>query len=77
MHINKHPAVVEYLGANYPLFFTDVDSLQTLLKDEQTLMQRTRLAHEHLVALPKSHFSLDHFASELNKTVFSLPFSPG
>ena len=77
VHINKHPAVVEYLGANYPLFFTDVDSLQTLLKDEQTLMQRTRLAHEHLVALPKSHFSLDHFASELNKTVFSLPFSPG
>eukprot|EP00964_Phaeocystis_antarctica_P165048 scaffold144315_cov133-Phaeocystis_antarctica.AAC.1 len=30
VHINQHPAVVEYLGANYPLFFTDVDSLQTL-----------------------------------------------
>lgn len=77
VHINKHPAVVEYLGVGYPLFYTDVESLQALLKDEQTLVQRTRLAHEHLVALPKSHFSLDHFATELNKTVFSLPFSPG
>uniref|UniRef100_A0A7S3ARS5 Uncharacterized protein n=1 Tax=Haptolina ericina TaxID=156174 RepID=A0A7S3ARS5_9EUKA len=76
IHINKHPAIVEYLGSGYPLYFNDVGSLQALLNDEHTLLQRTRLAHEYLVALPKSHFSLDHFASQLNQTVFALPFSP-
>lgn len=72
IHVNKHPAIVEYLGSDYPLYFSDVNSLQALLRDESALLHWTRLAHQHLVALPKNHLSLDHFASELNRTIAAL-----
>ncbi len=47
--VNRHPAVVEYLTAGYPLYFTDPSEIPELLA-----MDRIVAAHEYLAALDKS-----------------------
>jgi hypothetical protein len=54
--INPHPAVVEYLGEAYPLYFDEPKSLIDLLTDENIFA-----AHEYLRELDKSPFSGEAF----------------
>jgi hypothetical protein len=46
--VNRHPAVVEYLTADYPLYFTDLSEIPELLA-----IDRVVAAHEYLAALDK------------------------
>lgn len=50
--INKHPAVVEYLGEKYPLYFQDKPKNHTLRDLHQWLTEdRITAAHKHMVEL--------------------------
>ena len=69
IHVTNHPAVVEYLGADYPLLFDNVSSLQAVLQDKVKLLLRMRRAHRYLKALPKESLSLNSFTNELTRTV--------
>ena len=62
--VNRHPAVVEYLGADYPLFYDEIGEVERLLD-----MERIRAAHEHIRALDKSEFSIDTFIDRLDRFV--------
>lgn len=42
--VNRHPAVVEYLGTDYPLFYEHIEQIPSLL-NEQTIAS----AHQHLL----------------------------
>jgi hypothetical protein len=61
--INKLPAIVEYLGENYPLYFNNLDEVNKLLENNDLILQ----AHLYLKSMNKSDLSIDYF----KKQVFS------
>jgi hypothetical protein len=60
--INKHPAVIEYLGKNYPSYFTKYDQIQDLLTYDSI-----QSSAEYLQNLSKSELTIDYFKSEFQK----------
>ena len=60
--INRHPAVVEVLGDNYPLYYTNICEVDDLLKN--TLLIRD--AHLYMkYCIDKPPYSIDFFIEEL------------
>lgn len=58
--INRHPAVAEYLGEDYPLFYDRIEQIPELLGSERVLE-----GHEHLVRLDKRAFDGSYFRNAL------------
>jgi len=58
--INRHPAVVEYLGAAYPLFYDNIGEVPALLTDDNV-----ELAHEYLKSLDRTELSVTHFVTAI------------
>ncbi len=58
--VNRHPAVVEYLGAEYPLFYDDLAEVHELLRERTVLA-----AHDYLRGLDKGEFAGEHFRDRL------------
>ncbi|MCI0534292.1 MAG: NPCBM/NEW2 domain-containing protein [Verrucomicrobiales bacterium] len=56
--VNRHPAVVEYLGTDYPLLFDAIEEVPDLLSSDRILA-----AHRHLAGLEKRWLSVDAFAN--------------
>jgi hypothetical protein len=46
--VNRHPAVVEYLGEDYPLFFDSIEEAGRIIQD----VSRIKDAHEHMKRNP-------------------------
>jgi len=55
--VNRHPAVIEYLGADYPLYFDHVAEIGEMLADESLILS----AHQYLTACDKSWLSQESF----------------
>ena len=55
--LNRHPANIEYLGEDYPLFFDDPKEVYDLISDNSNI----EAAHKYLKNIDKSKFSLDYF----------------
>lgn len=55
--VNPLPAVREYLGEDYPLYFRDLEEAARLAEDEDRITR----AHCYLRDLPKFQFSRDYF----------------
>lgn len=58
VYINKLPAVVEYLGEDYPLYYENVDDIH--INDQHILN-----AHEYLKRLDKQQLTSDHFIKSI------------
>jgi hypothetical protein len=58
--VNRHPAVVEYLGKDYPMFFDDVQDCPRLLESDSII--RT---HEYLKNMDKGFLSVRGFLTQL------------
>lgn len=58
--VNRHPAIVEYLGADYPLFYDDIREVRQLMT-----LSVIRQAHEYLRALDKEDLRIDNFIQRL------------
>ena len=58
--VNRHPAAVEYLGADYPLFYDDWREIAALLSSD-----RVQAAHEYLCRLAVDRFRVAHFRNEI------------
>ncbi len=56
--INKNPAVVEYLGEDYPLYFTEPSEIPALA-------ERAEEAHEYLKNMDKTWLSAELFVKEV------------
>ncbi len=54
--VNRHPAVVEYLGPDYPLYYNDISEVQSILATDTILA-----GHEYLNQLDATHFSGTRF----------------
>jgi hypothetical protein len=59
--VNPLPAVVEYLGARYPLYFESLEEASQAAEDRE----RVRKAHLYLRRLPKDHLSLAYFVRRM------------
>lgn len=57
--VNRHPAVVEYLGDRYPLYEDE-------LRSSDELVDRARAANDYLMKIDKHQFSYDTFQSRLS-----------
>lgn len=57
---NPHPAVVEVLGKDYPLYYKESSEIPTLIKNEVYID-----AHTYISKLDKSRFSQEFFIEEL------------
>jgi hypothetical protein len=65
--IRRLPGPEEYLGKNYPLFFSNFDELQEFISsDTKRLRDLLLSAHNHLKAIDRNRFSTDTFAKQLN-----------
>ncbi len=58
--VNKHPAVEELLGIDYPFYYEDLTEAAMKCNDLDLL----RASHEYLIQLDKNRFSIDHFLTE-------------
>jgi len=63
--VNKIPAVVEYLGENYPLYIKNPDDLK-LLNSPTYLLSQIENANKYLTNMDKKHVSLEAFNNKLN-----------
>lgn len=61
--VNKIPAVVEYLGDNYPLYFDTLDEASEKIKDTNTIIQ----SHKYLKNMNKNWINGKYFAKDLVK----------
>jgi hypothetical protein len=59
--VPKLPALVEYLGAEYPFFFGNLREASDMLLDEEAIAE----AHEYLSRLDKRRFNSDSFVQSL------------
>ena len=58
--VNRHPAVEEYLGRDYPLFYDRFHQAAELLTDEQIVA-----AHRYLKSMDKARFQGENFARDV------------
>jgi len=62
--VNRHPAIEEYLGADYPLFYEKFSDAGDLFTDEQIIK-----GHEYLRDMDMTRFTGAHFRSRIVEAV--------
>jgi len=58
--VNRHPAVVEYLGADYPLFYDNIEDVADLVTDDSVVA-----AHEYIKTMDRTEFHVDYFVQAI------------
>ncbi len=61
--VNRHPAICEYVGDNYPLLFDTIDEVPRLLADRGQILA----AHQHLLAQRGPWLDAHAFAAEIGR----------
>jgi hypothetical protein len=62
--VNKIQGVVDYLGENYPLYFNNLDEIDSLLTDENV-----KNAHIYLSKLDKTFLNINNFMKDFTNIV--------
>lgn len=73
--INRHPAVVELLGEDYPLYYGIQPTYFEMNQSIQRLLQQPKIiwkAYRHLTRINKNQFHIDTFIQELEKLFMTL-----
>lgn len=65
--VNRLPAVVEYLGVDYPLYYKEPSEVANLLT-----LDRIQAAHRYLQTLDKTNLMVDTFLNEIHTQVYPL-----
>lgn len=63
--INKLPAVIEYLGDDYPLYFNNLNEINKLLS-----INNITLAHKYLKNMDKKKFELNYFTRKITSIIY-------
>ena len=67
--VNKLPAVVEYLGNEYPLYFDSIQNLEKIINNKELLIHNLSTATLYLKNINKQDISIEYFNSELLKFI--------
>jgi hypothetical protein len=70
--VTRLPATEEYLGKEYPMFYTEDIEIEEIINNREKLDAKIKETYHYLSQLDKSKFKLDYFSSELLKFIFSL-----
>jgi len=70
LNVNRLPAVEDYLGKDYPLFYTHLSEVPVLLRNE-----RLRAGYEHLRAMDKRDLTANTFVRRIYKFVNDIVLS--
>jgi len=65
--VNRHPAIEEYLGTDYPLFYSDIGEVKSLL--DSSNIKRT---YEYLKSMDKSDLRVEEFVDGVSEFVDSV-----
>lgn len=65
--VNRHQALEEYLGPDYPLFYDDFAQAKTLVEPS-----RIEAAHEHLKAMDRSWLSASAWRASFESAVLDV-----
>lgn len=68
--VNPHPAVVEYLGKDYPLYWTDLDKISDLLTIDNIIKAKNYLEAKDKTDLKIETFMDNFVNSEIYKNLF-------
>ena len=63
--VNRLESVVEYLGADYPLYFDSLDEIPELIN-----IKNIEKAHNYLVSMDKTDLSFTHFNKVLSNSIY-------
>lgn len=63
--VNRHPAVVEILGLNYPGYYENLQHAAEMLADRNAILAM----HVHMAEQDKTPFTMETFVQELQKVV--------
>jgi hypothetical protein len=67
--VTRLPATEEYLGADYPMFYSDIREVEEIINNTSLFQQKYMESYEYLIALDKSDIHYEHFNSELLKII--------
>ncbi len=67
--INKLPAIIEYLGEDYPLYYNNIEDVPLLLK-RRLFNNKIKKAHKYLKNMNKDFLKIDNFLNSLYKIIF-------
>jgi len=59
--VNRLPALEEYLGRDYPLFYQDLQEAENVIDDHHRIIS----GHEYLLRMDKSHLNIDRFLKDI------------
>jgi polysaccharide pyruvyl transferase WcaK-like protein len=66
--VNKHPAVVEYLGETYPMYYESQSEANKKAGDPSLVLE----THSYLKKMDKTKFHLEYFVSDVARTIKEL-----
>ena len=66
--VNKLPAIVEYLGNDYPLYYNNIDEVPALLK-HNIFNNKIKNAHNYLKTMNKNFLHIDNFIKNLRRII--------
>jgi hypothetical protein len=69
--VNKHPAIVEYLGVDYPLYFNNTNELQTII-DSDNFISKITASYNYLKNMNKQKFKIKSFCEDFNNILKSI-----
>ena len=67
--ITRLDATEEYLGINYPMFYTNISEIEDIINDIEKLHQIYIKTYKYLVNFNKNDIRYEHFNSELLKII--------
>lgn len=70
--VNNHPAIIEYLGINYPFYYSDINDLNHILEDNELLYKKIYDSHLYLLNLDKNQFKIDFFCKKFKEFIDEL-----
>jgi hypothetical protein len=74
--IRKLDGPIEYLGEDYPLFFSDLDQVQYWLDNEYVLGEKMIEAHRYLQQLDTRAYTIEHFCEQMVNCTLKTTYSP-
>ena len=67
--VTRLPATEEYLGKEYPMFYTDISEVEKVINNRKLLHQKYEETHKYLLKVDKRDIRYKHFNSELLKII--------
>ena len=67
--ISRLPSTEEYLGTNYPMFYDNVEEIESIINNKETLHEKYTETYQYLTTMDKSEIRHEQFNSELLKII--------